>query len=581
MINLLEHIPYEFKHPTEKFRKALENMGILYWYLNIADSKVMLSPELRMLLDIKGDSFEESVNKMKKLVHPDDIGSLESNQARILDGKEKVLEADMRFNVKGDWVWYYVRGSVLANDGDDNPLIMGGITMDISKRYVRMLDRIEEARKFEFVFKSAVQPVFVGRISMTEDPSEIIEVNRAACELLQATERDLVGMSTHDIIYEPLKNFSEEMRAQFIKNGVFFRETKLITLKGEKRYVEINAHSFEQNRQQLFIAIVNDKTESHMIRHELKASEFAFRRNEKIYKTLIHAADDRIALFDLDGKIEIMNDAYFTTLGYTQEEFIQLGMKEDIHPDDLSEVNMVEKELREEGFLAYHYRVKHKAGYYLHMSAKGVRIKDAELDKVFLLFIIRDITDQVEFADELIRAKEQAEESEILKSAFLANISHEIRTPMNSIVGFANLLSEDGLSPSDKKEYVARINKNSGQLLALISDIIDLAKIESNQLSISFSKVYVDQMLQEALTFARNQLRLKGRKGLDIEYDPDPQFGNPVMDSDFVRIMQIMQNLVSNAIKFTLEGFVKVGFRIIDENKIQLFVKDSGPGIKP
>jgi signal transduction histidine kinase len=179
--------------------------------------------------------------------------------------------------------------------------------------------------------------------------------------------------------------------------------------------------------------------------------------------------------------------------------------------------------------------------------------------------------------NDLIIAKEKAEESEKLKSSFLSNMSHEIRTPMNAIIGFSECLLEPGLSIKDKDRYVQIINANSQQLLSIISDIMDISKIEAGQYSVHFELVNIELLMCEL--FATYN-KLVDFKNIRLIYSSD-NMNEPIqLITDGNRIRQIICNLLNNAIKFTKEGEIQFGYHR-QENFLEFYVKDSGIGIAP
>ncbi len=198
-----------------------------------------------------------------------------------------------------------------------------------------------------------------------------------------------------------------------------------------------------------------------------------------------------------------------------------------------------------------------------------------------LLGVAIDITDTYKAKIDLSRAKEKAEESDKLKTAFLANMSHEIRTPMNAIVGFSELLNDSDMSSETREGFIDLINQNSKLLLRLIEDIIDIAKIESDQLRIVESTCQISQIFDDFEISYNNYLREKGIIDVDFIIDKGITGDDFSISSDPYRFKQIMNNLISNAIKFTKKGSVEIGYREYDKKNILFYIKDSGIGLPP
>lgn len=177
--------------------------------------------------------------------------------------------------------------------------------------------------------------------------------------------------------------------------------------------------------------------------------------------------------------------------------------------------------------------------------------------------------------NELVKAKEKAEESDRLKSAFLANMSHEIRTPMNGIIGFADLLEEEGLDEEKKNQFL-QIIKNSGlQLLSIINDIIDISKIETGQIKFQKEKLRLSLLMKDIYSFF---MPITSAKELSFQVNLNVPANFDHCITDGVKLRQILTNLVNNAIKFTARGFINVSVSLKDE--FLLFeIADSGCGI--
>jgi len=197
----------------------------------------------------------------------------------------------------------------------------------------------------------------------------------------------------------------------------------------------------------------------------------------------------------------------------------------------------------------------------------------------FLAVILTNVTERKKAEIAIKAAKEKAVESDHLKTLFLANMSHEIRTPLNGILGFTNLLTDEYVDKEQRKLY-GKIIENSGRrLVAVIDDILSISMIESNQLKIEYSDFNLSDMLEEIQVFFENHYQDK-LKHVEFKLTQCEQSQNLVIYSDKDRIFQVLKNLLDNAFKFTSEGSIEFGTRKVDEKNLELFVKDTGIGIK-
>jgi signal transduction histidine kinase/ligand-binding sensor domain-containing protein/ActR/RegA family two-component response regulator len=180
--------------------------------------------------------------------------------------------------------------------------------------------------------------------------------------------------------------------------------------------------------------------------------------------------------------------------------------------------------------------------------------------------------------EELTTAKNQAEESDRLKSAFLANVSHEIRTPMNGILGFSELLGEEDLTPEDRKKFFHIIAQSGKQLFTVINDIIDISKIDFNQLTLKKTIFSLNALLDSISSSFENELRRMGKSEIRLITDKALSDRDSQIVTDEVRLTQILNNLIGNAVKFTGSGYIRFGYRM-REQLIEFFVEDTGKGI--
>jgi signal transduction histidine kinase/CheY-like chemotaxis protein len=208
------------------------------------------------------------------------------------------------------------------------------------------------------------------------------------------------------------------------------------------------------------------------------------------------------------------------------------------------------------------------------------------------VFMHENITARKKAEDELIKAKERAEESDQLKSAFLANMSHEIRTPMNGILGFAELLKEPELTGEQQQEYIRIIEKSGVRLLKLINDIIDISKIEAGLMRVEMKESNINEQIEYIYTFFKHEVEASGIKLL---FKNTLTGKEATIVTDREKLYAILTNLVKNSIKYTISGSIEFGYDLIETTQmvdhksnnlssqnaryLQFYVKDTGIGI--
>ena len=237
--------------------------------------------------------------------------------------------------------------------------------------------------------------------------------------------------------------------------------------------------------------------------------------------------------------------------------------------------------------------LKSKKGEKKHILFSSKRIYDGT-NVLGVLCVLKDITDLKESEEELKNlnatlerrikerteelyvAKEKAEESDRLKSAFLANMSHEIRTPLNGIVGFTGLLSANDITASQKNKYIDIIQNSTRHLLGIINDILDLSKIEVNQLEIERNEFNLNEVLFEQYTLFNKIISDTGKTNVSLHYKTIPE--EIILYSDKNRFRQILNNLLNNALKHTEKGYIEFGYTRKQET-LEFYVRDTGEGI--
>lgn len=296
-------------------------------------------------------------------------------------------------------------------------------------------------------------------------------------------------------------------------------------------------------------------------------------------------------LFLLIGDYAKVGFAHFNVLtrdGYAQDTWYRnLGEKEGIPmpevigvyahvvPEDQAVLKNFVREVKEgkATSLRKEVRVCRENGKYtwtsINVMVRDYRPQDGVIE---MLCINYDITPLKETEQKLIIARDKAEELDRLKSAFLANMSHEIRTPLNAIVGFSSLLAETD-SRSERQEYIKIVQENNELLLQLISDILDLSKIEAGTFNFVYTNVDVNETCSEII----KSMGMKVGKGVELIFEEI--LPECYIYTDKNRFTQVISNFINNALKFTRQGTITLGYEQISHQKIKFYVHDTGMGI--
>jgi PAS domain S-box-containing protein len=304
-------------------------------------------------------------------------------------------------------------------------------------------------------------------------------------------------------------------------------------------------------------------------------------KSEERFRAISEASPMGIAVSDQKGLCVFTNAKLTHITGISGDHFIRGTWLKSVFIDDrrlLESIWLNGHEKRLEGFeLDFRIRNEKNELRWMHLRAASMMINH---QFVGMVSMIEDISERKHSEEELIKAKNKAEESDKLKSAFLANMSHEIRTPMNAILGFTDLLSSDEYELTEKTEFLEMIKFSGRLLLNLINDIIDISKIEAGELKIqpiSFSPAALMNELQ--LTF-RSQLDSQSKQEVKLLIEYPSGFDKVLMYTDKLRLQQVLTNLLSNAIKFTSQGQIVLGVIQFEDN-FEFYVKDTGIGIPP
>ncbi|GIV39306.1 MAG: hypothetical protein KatS3mg033_1106 [Thermonema sp.] len=390
-------------------------------------------------------------------------------------------------------------------------------------------------------------------------------------------------------LYEYPKELKELMRQEQV--DLFWKEKFKQAFEGKALHFEMTVKDLKGNvrwREIYLNPIPNDEGEIEevsAIAHDItekKLSEIALKESEEKFRTIFESFQDIYYRSDLKGRILMISPSIKELGGYEPEELIGKPVTSFYtrNIDKRSAFRAIRELMRKGRLKNFEIGLRRKDGTEVE-SISNIRLLYNEQGKPYgIEGVVRDITELKRASEEVMRAKELAEHSLRVKENFLANMSHEIRTPMNGIIGMIDLLDSTPLSP-EQREYVNILKESSETLLNILNDILDLSKIEAGKMQLRPRACSVHSIVERVhhLFLPRahhrgNQLRFRIDEGVP-----------PYVVADETRLVQVLSNLVNNAIKFTEQGSIDIVVKVLEEQKQQLTlyfeVKDTGIGIAP
>jgi PAS domain S-box-containing protein len=396
---------------------------------------------------------------------------------------------------------------------------------------------------------------------------KILTVNQKACELSEYTEAELLSMNLSSFF--SLNTLQKHpLRFDLLDQGLVIKTDREIQTKSG-RIIQVETSSCALSAGD-YISFVRDITDRLDANRAIRLSEARLTRAELASKSgnwELHMDTNLIAgslgachiygvdetLLDFEVVKTVPLPEYRHLLDKSLEDLIKYGKPYDIEfkirAIDTGEIKDIH----------------------------SIAIYDAE--RRVLFGVIQDITEQKKVEEELRKAKEKAEESHKLKTAFLQNLSHEIRTPMNAIVGFAGLMTDEARDQEKLKQYSSIISHKCDDLLDIISDILEIARIESNQLTINPRECSIPEILNETYLLGIEYRNRLGKSNIHFEVNSNIVPANHSIITDPGKLKQLLMNLVKNAFKFTTEGSVTLTCFKDAEDMLSFSVKDTGKGI--
>jgi len=404
-------------------------------------------------------------------------------------------------------------------------------------------------------------------ILLAHPNGKVLSANGFACQLFQMTEEELCKSGYVELIDETDARF-QLFKEQRLINGKAKGELTFLKKGGIKFQVELFYALFKnRNGEDRVSMLIRDLTEQKSAEKKLQLLSMA-----------VEQSPTSIVITDSEGLIEFINAKFSFDMGYSLDELI--GKKPRIFkighaPNEVYDTMLETIRMGKVWYGEFENRNKNGEGFWEEVIISPLLRNDGTISNYIIL--MDNITEKKKMLQDIIVAKERAEESDRLKTAFLHNISHEIRTPMNAIIGFTGFLSQEELLPEKRKLFTNVVIQSSEQLLSIITDIIKIATIEAGQEHLYENEVDLNSLFR--LLYDQFVLKFK-KKEVTLDFEILLSEEEAIIKADSTKLTEILSNLIGNAVKFTEHGRIVFGCKLKDDF-LEFYVKDSGLGIPP
>jgi PAS domain S-box-containing protein len=432
------------------------------------------------------------------------------------------------------------------------------------------------------LFTLSPHPMFIYEV----DTLRFLDVNAAALRRYGHTKDQFLGMTLAEIRppedVPAMQAIAREVRKtpSAAVPGVWRHRRK----DGTTFHVRISGHDLPwQGRKARMVQVIDVSAEV-ALQAEREAMIAKLQHSREWLATAINAG--RIALWerDLTARSLVLGGRWAEVLGTTSKAFGPVSEQSFLdlcHPEDLPRVSARFKAYLRDPAVPYadEFRVRHAGGGWVWVLSNGKiaeRGSDGRARRVVGTFI--DVSD-VKAAQQARAQQQAAEQASAMKSQFLGRVSHELRTPLNAVIGFSQLMQLDDQTPltPQQKERIAHIERAGQHLLGLITDLMDLSRIELGAVELQTEALELSELLDDSLAMVHTQLV---ERGLQLHRDIEP--GLPRVMADALRLRQCLLNLLSNAVKYSHPGgMVRIGARRTGAHEVSLWVWNSGPGMTP
>ena len=547
----------------ERYKLIMEATNDAIWDYDLKQDFVWHNSNYADMLQYEPNDFSKTFNERLNRIYRKDQKRVREGWNETLKNKRTKWQAEYKLRKKSGSFVEVLDRAIILYDEQNNPVRAIGAISDISK-----IKKSQNKLKFhDEILKNVSDAIIVtdvkGRITFWNQGAERIfgyDAEEMYGRFPIALYRNNGGIKHY------YRDFQRVMEGKF-----YLREIELTTKNNRKLWIRIKAERLysSSNRTKGIVADITDITEQ-------KNAIEALRKSELKYREMVENINDTIFVLDTDSKITFLSPAFKSMTGYSTKEMIGRTFRDIVYPDDLHILEAAKSRRLANDLAPFEFRLISKSGSVQYFLSSSRPIFENKILQGFR-GVITDITDIKKTQKELEEAKEKAEQSDKLKSEFLAQVSHEIRTPLNTMLSFASLIKDDlhGQLDEELNSSFILMERAGRRIIRTIELILNISEIQTG--TYQFMKSELDlysQILFEITAEYKTQAELKG-----LKFNLIRKSDRTELECDEYTVRQIFENLVNNAVKYTESGKIDVIIFRDKNDRLCIDVIDTGIGI--